>query len=49
MQLGCPIGNAPARLSGDPAWQTLLAFRIGYSTHDGLRSPRRLVDEVLKP
>jgi hypothetical protein len=34
------FGNALARLSGDPAWQTLLAFRIGYSTHEGLRSPR---------
>jgi hypothetical protein len=43
------FGNALATLVGDPAWQTLLAFRIGYSTHDGLRSPRRLVDEVLKP
>ena len=43
------FGNALAALVGDPAWQTLLAFRIGYSTHEGLRSPRRAVDEVVKP
>jgi hypothetical protein len=43
------FGAALAELVGDPAWQTLLAFRIGYSTHDGLRSPRRGVDEVMKP
>ena len=42
------FGNALARLVGDPAWQTLLAFRIGYSTHEGLRSPRRSVDEVVR-
>jgi hypothetical protein len=43
------FGNALAALVGGPAWQTLLAFRIGYATHDGLRSPRRGVDEVVKP
>jgi len=43
------FGKALAALVGDPAWQTLLAFRIGYSTHEGLRSPRRGVDEVMKP
>ena len=42
------FGNALAALVGDPAWQTLLAFRIGYSVHDGLRSPRRGVDEVMR-
>ena len=36
-------------LSEAPAWQALLAFRIGYSTHEGLRSPRRAVNEVVKP
>jgi hypothetical protein len=41
------FGLALATLVGDPTWQTLLAFRIGYSTHEGLRSPRRAVDEVL--
>jgi hypothetical protein len=43
------IGDALQSLVGDPAWQALLAFRLGYSTHEGLRSPRRAVDEVLKP
>ena len=43
------FGNALAALAGDPAWQTLLAFRTGYSTHEGLRSPRRSVDQVVKP
>ena len=33
------FGNALARLSGDPAWQTLLAFRIGYSTGGGCAAP----------
>ncbi len=42
------FGNALATLVGDSAWQTLLAFRIGYSIHEGLRSPRRSVDEVVK-
>jgi hypothetical protein len=43
------FGNALATLVGDPAWQTLLAFRVGYSTHEGLRSPRRSVNQVMKP
>ncbi len=43
------FGMALAALVGDSAWQTLLAFRIGYSTHPGLRSPRRGVDGVMKP
>jgi hypothetical protein len=43
------FGNALATLVGDPAWQTLLAFRIGYSTHEGLRSPRRSVEQVVQP
>jgi hypothetical protein len=43
------FGTALAGLVGDPAWQTLLAFRIGYSTYEGLRSPRRAVNEVVKP
>lgn len=42
------FGNALAALVGDPAWQTLLTFRIGYPTHKGLRSPRRSVDQVVK-
>jgi hypothetical protein len=43
------FGTALEALVGDPAWQTLMAFRVGYSTHEGLRSPRRGVDEVVKP
>jgi hypothetical protein len=43
------FGSALAALAGDPTWQTVLAFRIGYPTHEGLRSPRRAVDEVVKP
>lgn len=43
------FGNALATLISDPAWQALLAFRIGYSIHEGLRSPRRSVDQVVKP
>ena len=42
------FGAALATLVGNPTWQALLAFRVGYSTHDGLRSPRRSVDEVVK-
>ena len=42
------FGNALVTLVGEPAFQTLLAYRVGYSTHDGLRSPRRSVDEVMK-
>jgi hypothetical protein len=49
--LGIPshFGNALHSLVGDPAWQTILTFRIGYSTHEGLRSPRRAVNDVVKP
>ncbi len=43
------FGTSLQTLVGDPAWQTLLAFRVGYSTHEGLRSPRRGVNEVVKP
>ncbi len=42
------FGNALAALVGDPTWQTGLSFRIGYSTHEGLRSPCRSVDQVVK-
>jgi hypothetical protein len=49
--LGIPphFGDALHSLVGDAAWQTILTFRIGYSTHEGLRSPRRAVNEVVKP
>jgi hypothetical protein len=41
-------GDALHSLVGDAAWQTILTFRIGYSTHEGLRSPRRGVNDVVK-
>jgi hypothetical protein len=49
--LGIPphFGDALHSLVGDAAWQTILTFRIGYSTHEGLRSPRRAVNDVVKP
>jgi hypothetical protein len=43
------FGDALHALVGDAAWQTILTFRTGYSTHEGLRSPRRAVNDVLKP
>ena len=43
------FGTSLQTLVGDPAWQTLLTFRTGYSTHEGLRSPRRAVNDVVKP
>ena len=43
------FGKALQGLLGDPTWQTLLAFCLGYTTHEGLRSPRRAVNQVVKP
>ena len=43
------FGDALHSLVGDAAWQAILTFRTGYSTHEGLRSPRRAVNDVLKP
>jgi len=43
------FGDGLHSLVGDAAWQTILTFRIGYSTHEGLRSPRRAVNDVVKP
>jgi nitroreductase len=43
------FGDALHSLVGDAAWQTILTFRTGYSTHEGLRSPRRAVNDVVKP
>lgn len=42
------FGDALHTLVGDAAWQTILTFRIGYATHEGLRSPRRAVSDVVK-
>ncbi|GCE25073.1 hypothetical protein KDA_05570 [Dictyobacter alpinus] len=41
------FGDALHTLVGDTAWQTILTFRLGYSTHEGLRSPRRAVNDVV--
>jgi hypothetical protein len=43
------FGDALHSLVGDVAWQTILTFRTGYSTHEGLHSPRRAVNNVVKP
>ena len=42
------FGNALQSLIGDATWQTILTFRTGYSTHEGLRSPRRAIDDVIR-
>lgn len=48
-QLGLePVsGRALAGLIGDPGWQALTPFRIGYPTVAALASPRRALQEVL--
>jgi len=43
------FGDALHSLIGDDAWQAILTFRTGYSTHEGLRSPCRAVNDVVKP
>lgn len=40
------FGSTLATLVADPSRQTVMAFRIGYSTHEGLPAPRRAVTEV---
>jgi hypothetical protein len=42
------FGNALRSLVGDTTWQTILTFRIGYSAHEGLSSPRRALNDVVK-
>jgi hypothetical protein len=42
------FGTPLQTLVGDPAWLTLLTFRVGYSTHEGLRSPRRALNDVVR-
>ena len=41
------FGNALRGLLGNPAWQGVFAFRIGYPTTEAPPSPRRPVEEVL--
>lgn len=43
-----PVYGATLReLVGDPAWQALMPFRIGYPLREALASPRRAVEDVL--
>jgi hypothetical protein len=43
------FGDALRDLISDPVWQVLLSFRMGYPTHEALRSPRRAVSTVVLP
>jgi hypothetical protein len=38
-----------ARLVGDAGWQPVMPFRIGYPTAAALASPRRPVEDVMRP
>ena len=42
------FGDTVRALVDDPGWQALLTFRVGYPTHEALRSPRRAIADVLK-
>jgi hypothetical protein len=41
------FGDALKALIGSSSWEVLMPFRLGYPTHDALRSPRRAVNDVL--
>jgi hypothetical protein len=41
------FGTALRDLVGDPAWEALMPFRIGYPLREALPSPRRAVEDVL--
>jgi hypothetical protein len=41
------FGNALKELAGDPGWEVLMPFRLGYPTVAALASPRRSVAEVV--
>jgi len=43
------FGDALRALVGDPTWQVIMTFRVGYATHEALLSPRRPISAVLKP
>jgi nitroreductase len=42
------FSNALAEFIGDPNWQALMMFRIGYPTTEALPSPRRSVKDVIR-
>jgi hypothetical protein len=41
------FGDALRELVGDPAWQSIMTFRVGWPTHEALLSPRRALSAVL--
>lgn len=41
------FGKALAKFIGDPNWQALMMFRLGYPTSEALPSPRRAVEDVI--
>jgi hypothetical protein len=41
------FGRALADLLGDPGWEALMTFRIGYPTRAAALSPRRAAEAVL--
>jgi hypothetical protein len=42
------FGDALKALIGVSPWEPLMPFRLGYPTHEALRSPRRAVNDVLQ-
>jgi hypothetical protein len=42
------FGKALEELIGEPSWQALLLFRVGYPTLEALASPRRALADVLR-
>jgi hypothetical protein len=42
------FGHALKTLIGASPWEALMPFRLGYPTHEALRSPRRVVNDVLR-
>jgi len=41
------FGNVLKGLIGEPTWQALMPFRMGYPLQDSLPSPRRSVEDVI--
>ncbi len=41
------FGPALQELIGDPSWNALMPFRMGYPVTETLLSPRRGIDEVV--
>ncbi|TMC17002.1 MAG: hypothetical protein E6J34_19180 [Chloroflexi bacterium] len=42
------FGDALKTLIGSSSWEPLMPFRLGYPTHEALRSPRRALHDVLR-